>query len=186
MVVWFFFFLAMKVKVKSLGCVRPFSTPWTIAYQAPLSMGFSRQEYWSGLPFPSPGDLPDPGIEPRSSALQSDSLPSEPPGKFFFGNKSYEITRVFKLYMQRLIKICHICIYKCVHVCAAKLIYFNFYLYQLIYKDKSQGNFKISVWSLGLIGVQFSLVTQSCPTLCNPMNHSTPGLHWGGGPKICS
>ena len=104
----------------------------------------------------------------------------------FFGNKSYEITWVFKLYMQRLIKICHICIYKCVHVCAAKLIYFNFYLYQLIYKDKSQGNFKISVWSLGLIGVQFSLVAQSCPTLCNPMNHSTPGLHWGGGPKICS
>ena len=54
---------------------------WTVACQAPLSMGFSRQEYWSGLPFPSPEDLPDPGIEPRSSALQADSLPSEPPGK---------------------------------------------------------------------------------------------------------
>ena len=49
--------------------------------QAPLSMGFSRQEYWSGLPFPSPGDLPDPGIEPRSPALQADALPPEPPGK---------------------------------------------------------------------------------------------------------
>ena len=49
--------------------------------QAPLSMGFSRQEYWSGLPCPSPGDLPDPGIKPRSSALQADSLLSEPPGK---------------------------------------------------------------------------------------------------------
>ena len=48
-----------------------FATPWTVAYQAPLSMGFSRQEYWSGLPFPSPGDLPDPGIEPRSPALQT-------------------------------------------------------------------------------------------------------------------
>ena len=56
-----------------------FATPWTIACQAPLSMEFSRQEYWSGLPFPSPGDLPDPGIEPRSPALQADSLPSEPP-----------------------------------------------------------------------------------------------------------
>ena len=55
-------------------------TPWTVAYQAPPSMGFSRQEYWSGLPFPSPGDLPDPGIEPRSSALQADALTSEPPG----------------------------------------------------------------------------------------------------------
>ena len=58
------------------------SDPWTVARQAPLSMGFSRQEYWSGLPFPSPGDLPGPGIEPRSPALQADTLPSEPPGKF--------------------------------------------------------------------------------------------------------
>ena len=55
-----------------------FATPWTIAYQAPLSIGFSRQEYCSGLPFPSPGDLPDPGIELGSPALQADSLPSEP------------------------------------------------------------------------------------------------------------
>ena len=56
-------------------------TPWTVAYQAPLSIGFSRQGYWSGLPFPAPGDLPDPGIEPRSPVLQVDSLPSEPLGK---------------------------------------------------------------------------------------------------------
>ena len=55
--------------------------PWTIAYQAPLSLGFSRQEYWSGLPFPSPGDLPDSGIKPRSPTVQADALPSEPPGK---------------------------------------------------------------------------------------------------------
>ena len=54
-------------------------TLWTVAYQAPQSMEFSRQEYWSGLPFPSPGDLPDPGMEPRSPALQADTLPSEPP-----------------------------------------------------------------------------------------------------------
>ena len=51
------------------------ATPWTVAHQAPLSMGFSRQEYLSGLPFPSPGDLPNPGIEPRSPTLQADSLP---------------------------------------------------------------------------------------------------------------
>ena len=56
-------------------------TPWTVACQVPLSMGFSRQEYWSGLPFPSPGDLPDPGIELRSPALQADSLPIELQGK---------------------------------------------------------------------------------------------------------
>ena len=61
--------------------VRLFATPWTVAYQAPLSMGFSRQEYWSGLPFPSPGDLSDPGIKPGSPAFQADSLPSELPGK---------------------------------------------------------------------------------------------------------
>ena len=71
----------VKVKVKSLSCVRLFATPWTVAYQASPSMGFSRQEYWSGLPFPSPGDLPDPGIEPRSPALEADALTSEPPGK---------------------------------------------------------------------------------------------------------
>ena len=69
------------VKVKSLSHVRLFATPWTIAYQAPPSMGFSRPECWRGLPFPSPGDLPDPGIEPRSPSLQADTLPSEPPGK---------------------------------------------------------------------------------------------------------
>ena len=72
---------AMKVKVKSLSRVRLFATPWTVAYQAPPSMGFSRQECWSGLPFPSPGDLPNPGIKPRSPALQADTLPSEPLGK---------------------------------------------------------------------------------------------------------
>ena len=55
--------------------------PWTVARQVPLSMGFSRQEYWSRLPFPSPGDLPDPGIEPEFPALEADSLLSEPPGK---------------------------------------------------------------------------------------------------------
>ena len=69
----------MKVKVNLLSRVQLFATPWTVAYQAPLSMGFSRQEYWSGLPFPSPGDLSDPGTEPRSSTLQADALPSEPP-----------------------------------------------------------------------------------------------------------
>ena len=70
-----------NMKVKSLSRVRLFATPWTVAYQASLSMGFSRQEYWSGLPFPSPGDLPDPGTEPGSPALEADILTSEPPGK---------------------------------------------------------------------------------------------------------
>ena len=68
-------------EVKSFSRVQLLAIPWTGVYQASLSVGFSRQEYWSGLPFPSPGDLPDPGIEPRSPALQADTLPSEPPGK---------------------------------------------------------------------------------------------------------
>ena len=67
--------------MKSLSHVRLFATPWTVAYQASPSMGFSRQEYWSGVPFSSPGDLPAPGIEPGSSALEADALTSEPPGK---------------------------------------------------------------------------------------------------------
>ena len=73
--------LSIKLKVKSLSRVQLFVTPWTVAYHTPLSMGFSQQEYWSGLPFPFPEDLPDPGIKPRSPALQADALPSEPPGK---------------------------------------------------------------------------------------------------------
>ena len=64
-----------------LSRVRLFVIAWTVVYQASLSRRFSRQEYWSELPFPSPGDLPDPGVEPRYPALQADALPSEPPGK---------------------------------------------------------------------------------------------------------
>ena len=79
---------------KLLSHVRLFATPWTVAHQAPLSMGFSRQEYWNGLLFPSPGDLLDPGIEPRSPALQADTLTSEPPGQ------------VPKGYLTQLWKIC--------------------------------------------------------------------------------
>ena len=70
-----------RKKVKSLSRVPLFATPRTVAHQASPSMGFSRQEYWSGLPFPSPGDLPDPGIKPRSPTLEADTLTSEPPGK---------------------------------------------------------------------------------------------------------
>ena len=76
-----------KVKVMSLSHVRLFATPWTVAHQAPPSMAFSRQEYWSGLPFPSPGDLPDPGVEPRSPTLQIDALTSVPPGKPHYNTK---------------------------------------------------------------------------------------------------
>ena len=68
----------LKWNVSSLSCVRLFATPWTVACQAPLSMEFSRQKYWSGLPLPSPGDLLDQGIELGSPALQADSLPYEP------------------------------------------------------------------------------------------------------------
>ena len=92
--------------------IQLFATPWTVAHQAPPSMGFSRQEYRSALPFPSPGDLPNPGVEPRSPALQADALTSEPPGKPVIVFRSDQIRSV----------------------------------------------------------------TQSCPTLCDPMNRSTPGL----------
>ena len=68
----------------SLSHVQLFVTPWTVTWQAPLSMGFYRQEYWSGLPFPSLGGLPDPGAEPGSPTLQVNSLPSEPPGKLSY------------------------------------------------------------------------------------------------------
>ena len=71
----------MVVVVWLLSHIQHFVTPWTIAHQVPLSMEFSRQEYWSRFPFPPPGVLPDPGIEPKSSALQADCLPTEPSGE---------------------------------------------------------------------------------------------------------
>ena len=67
--------------MKLLSSVQLFATPWTVAYQASPSMGFSWQGYWSGVLFPSPGHLPNPGIEPRSPTFQADALSSEPPGK---------------------------------------------------------------------------------------------------------
>ena len=79
----------------SLSCVQLFATPRTVAHQAPLSMRFCRQEYWSGLPFPSPGDLPDPGIKSGSPALQADSSLSEPPGRNHY---ELEVIQV-KLYL---------------------------------------------------------------------------------------
>ena len=72
-------------------CVRLFATPWTVAHEAPLSMGFSRQEYWSGLSFPPPGDLSDPGIKLPSPTLLADSLPSESPGKPKTSYENYKI-----------------------------------------------------------------------------------------------
>ena len=69
------------MSAESLSHGRLLVAQWIVAHQAPLSMGFPRHEYWSGLPFPSPGDLPDPGIEPRSPTLKADALTSEPPGK---------------------------------------------------------------------------------------------------------
>ena len=72
-----YFKSSLKVKVKLLSCMGLFATSWTVTHQAPLSMGLFRQEYWSGLPFLSPGDLPNPGIEPGSPALQADALTSK-------------------------------------------------------------------------------------------------------------
>ena len=83
--------------VKSLSRVWIFATPWTVAHQAPPSMEVSRQEYWSGLPFPSPGDFPDPGIEPGSTALQADALPSE-----LQGSPNIEMWMLFIFLIQQI------------------------------------------------------------------------------------
>ena len=118
----------------TLSCVLLFGTLWTVAHQAPLSMEVSRQEYWSGLPFPSPRDLPDLGIKPMSPALQADALPSEPPGKpplraYFCLNKSplyffdhpvwflnsfWDETRSF---LSQGSKASLVCVYACTYIC---------------------------------------------------------------------
>ena len=76
--------ISLLSSVQTLSHVQLFSTTWTVAHQAPLSVEFSRQEYWIGLPFLPPGDLPDPGIEPVSLALAGEFFISEPPGKPHF------------------------------------------------------------------------------------------------------
>ena len=85
-----------KVKVKALSHIRLFATPWSVAHQAPPSMEFSKQEYWSGLPLPSPEDLPDPGIKPVSPALWADTLLSEPPGNPKVFKNSRKITTWYR------------------------------------------------------------------------------------------
>ena len=90
-------FLNYSTVLYLVACVWHFVTPWTAAHQALLFMRFSRQGYWSGLPFPSPGDLPDPGIKPGSPAQQADSLPTELRGKPYGLNGLYS-TKSFILY----------------------------------------------------------------------------------------
>ena len=91
---------------QSLSPVQLFTTPWIKDHQAPLSMEFSRQEYWSGLPFPSPGDLPNPWIEPWYPTLQTGSLPSEPPGKPKIGKNSLSVWALQKFIFQLERKAC--------------------------------------------------------------------------------
>ena len=86
------------------SCVQLFETPWTIAHQASLSLGFLRQGYWSGLPFPSLGNLPDPGIKLGSPALQADTLPSEPPGKLNVKTKCW-VDRISNASLPKEIKV---------------------------------------------------------------------------------
>ena len=102
-----FLVVTLHCEVKSLSGVRLFATPWTVAYQASPSMGFSRQDYWSGLPFPSPGDLPNQGIEPGSPALEAGTLTSEPPGKWtkFIVNMCWMQSNAFSVTIKMTIRV---------------------------------------------------------------------------------
>ena len=120
-----------------LSHVQLFDTPWTVAYQASQPMEFSRQEYWSRLPFPSPGDLPNPGIEPRSSTLQANSLQSEPPGKppqisISFINSKLKIFSLSQKYNPRTIWTL-----QWVQMCSIIVFTFNILLlFQIYYKAR--------------------------------------------------
>ena len=125
-------------------------TPWTAAHQTPLSMGFSRQEYWRGLTCPPPGDLPNPGIEPRSPTLWADSLLSEPPGK-------PKKTGVGNLSLLKGIFLTQASNWGFLH--------YRQIFYQLSYQE-----------SPFLLSVQFCSVAQSCLTFCDHMDCSRPGF----------
>ena len=129
-----------------------FATPWTIAHQAPLSTGILQQQYWTGLPCPSPRDLPNPAIEPWSPALQADSLPSEPPEK----PKKTGVGNLSLLQGNFPSQESNWGLLHCWQI-----------LYQLSYLGSPNTSFS---------SVQFSSVAQLCPTLCDPMNCSMPGL----------
>ena len=94
----------LNIRTCVLSCVQLFATLWTMALQAPLSLKFFRQEYWSGLPFPTPGDLPDPGIEPASPALAGKSFTTEPPGKPLVTGPQCKPPNYFSLTISFLIK----------------------------------------------------------------------------------
>ena len=123
-----------------------FATPWTAIHQVPLSMRYSRQGYWSGLPFPSPGDLPNPGIEPGSSALQANSLPAELQGKithlFIHSIVDRDVSILWLLGWELLWTL--LCVSFGVHMCA-------FALYSLIMPSKQLEEF-FGPWSFSLSG----------------------------------
>ena len=141
----------MCVCVKLLSRVRLFTTLWTVAHQASLSIGFSRQEYWSGLPFPSSRNLPNPWIEPRSRALQADSLLSEPPGKPTQGHSAFFI---WSNYLKKFL-------------CIQDSHFFPLSSYS------ATAVFKLIFNSQAVAAAAKSL--QSCPTLCNPIDGSPRG-----------
>ena len=134
---------------------------WTVAHQAPLSVGFFRQEYWSGSPFPSPGHLLDPGIEPRSPALQADSLPTELQGKPYMGHTYTQ--KLFVVYLE----------FKCNQASW-------FWVMEFISVFSLSINFRIlNCYNENVLFLQYAAAAkslQSCPTLCNPMSCSMPGL----------
>ena len=138
------------MKVKLLSDVWFFATPWTIAYEAPLSMGFFWQQYWSGLPFPSPGELPDPGIESGSPAFQADALPSEPLGK--------------PLQMGTLVNS---------PACSVFILWPNSSTYNHVSKNKSRIIFPIIFSSIGYLLVD---VTRVCSVLKHLVEQTS--LHW--------
>ena len=136
----------------SLGYVQLFVTPWTVAHQAPLSMEFSRQEYWSWLPFLSPGDLPNPGITPGSPALQADSVSSEPPGK------PYLVTGI--IYLQAVLT-----------KWSLNIVNFHAFFSNNLRIIKSFFFFPTDF----LFSILHSCsIAQSCPTICDPMDCSPP------------
>ena len=166
-------------------------TPQTVACQAPLSMGFSRQEYWSGLLFPSPGDLPNPESEPRSPALQADSLPTELVGlslPFILRHPAWYIGT------EKFLFTCEPNISTCLPPeWVLPKLYFSFYFFHSSHSSPPNSSPAClprascclpaselfmcpAARPLSTPSPQFSSVTQSFPTLRDPMNRSTPGL----------
>ena len=167
--VFFFFYhnIYTCVKVLALSLVHLFATPWTVAHQAPLCMEFCRQEYWSGLPFPSPGYLPHSGIEPQSPALLGNSLLSEPPGNPIYTWYDLISLMLYLRSFSNLLLLCHLISWWLPPQPSFSILWYKLnFLSSFIHGGPFQQDSECTAFVLGPLGASgTALITVACNSI---------------------